>query len=168
MLEMTAESFAEVWKRSSGVEFLLAIVQGRVPLPAHAIDVGLAIEAVTPGRIELSWRPPVRLTNLVGFVHGGYVAIALDDASGLSCASLEDRFRPMLTLSLSVDFLRPVRPETRYRTLGEVVHSGGTRTIADARIIDPDGKLVARASGTFTPNRAFDPSLDPRASENTR
>lgn len=155
---MTQESLVELWERSTGVEFLLAIAQGRAPRPPHTIDVGLTIETVTPGRVELSWLPPGRLTNPAGIVHGGYVAIALDDASGLSCASLGHRFRPMLTLGLSVDFVRPVRPEVRHRAVGEVVHAGNTRMIADARIIDPEGKLVARASGTFTPNRAFDPS----------
>jgi uncharacterized protein (TIGR00369 family) len=162
---MTPESFAELWERSTGVEFLLAIAQGRAPRPPHTIDVGLTIETVTPGRIELSWLPPSRLTNPAGIVHGGYVAIALDDASGLSCASLGGRFRPMLTLGLSVDFVRPVRPETRYRALGEVVHAGNTRMIADARVIDPEGNLIARASGTFTPNRAFDLSRDSRAAK---
>jgi uncharacterized protein (TIGR00369 family) len=164
---MTAESFADLWERSTGVEFLLAIARGNVPHPPHTKDVGLSIETVSPGRLELSWQPPSRLTNPAGIVHGGYIAIALDDASGLSCASLGDRFRPMLTLDLHVDFVRPVRPETRYRAIGEVVHAGSTRTIADARILDSDGKLIARASGTFTPNRAFDPTRYPKASKNT-
>jgi len=165
---MTQESFVELWERTTAVEFLLAIARGRGPRPPHTIDVGLTIETVAPGRVELSWLPPSRLTNPAGIVHGGYIAIALDDASGLSCASLGDRFRPMLTLDLSIDFVRPVRPETRHRALGEVVHAGNTRMIADARIIDPEGNLVARASGTFTPNRAFDPSRESRASKNAR
>jgi uncharacterized protein (TIGR00369 family) len=165
---MTAESLVELWERSTGVEFLLAIAQGRVPHPAHTADVGLTLEMANPGRVELCWRPPNRLTNPAGIVHGGYVAIALDDASGLSCASLGDRFRPTLTLGLSVDFVRPVRPETRYRAMGEVVHAGSTRIIADARIVAGDGQLIARASGTFTPHRAFDPSRDPPASKRTK
>ena len=159
---MTAEFFADLWERSTAVEFLLAIAQGRLPHPPHTTDVALTIESVTPGRIELLWRPPRRLTNPAGIVHGGYIAIALDDASGLSCASLGERFRPMLTMGLSVDFVRPVRPETRYRAVGEVVHAGKTRMIADARVIDPEGILVARASGTFAPNQAFDPLRDSR------
>jgi hypothetical protein len=38
------------------------------------------------------------------------------------------------------------------------VHAGNARVLADARITGPEGKLVARASGSFTPNTAFDPT----------
>jgi uncharacterized protein (TIGR00369 family) len=155
---MTAESFSELWARSTGVEFLLAIAQGRMPPAPHALDIGLTIDAVASGRLELSWRPTPRLTNPAGIVHGGYIAMALDDASGLSCASLGERFRPMLTLDLRIDFVRPVRPGETYRAIGEVVHAGNARVLADARMTGPDGRLVARASGSFTPNTAFDPT----------
>ncbi len=155
---MTTESIADFWARSTAAEFLAAISQGRVPPAPHTTDVGLTIAAVEPGRIELSWRPTPRLTNPAGIVHGGYISIALDDACGLSCVSLGDRFRPMLTLDLRLDFVRPVSPGVAYRAVGQVIHPGKIRMLADARIESPDGKLVARASGSFTPNRAFDPA----------
>jgi uncharacterized protein (TIGR00369 family) len=161
-LGMSAEPFADVWGQSTGTEFIRAIAEGRVPQMPHAVDVGLRVVDVSPGRIELAWRPPVRLTNPAGIVHGGYIAIALDDAAGLSCVSMAERFRPMLTMDLRIDFIRPAMPDVTYRALGEVVHPGKTRMLADARLVAPDGKIVARASGAFTTNKAYDPTRDPR------
>jgi uncharacterized protein (TIGR00369 family) len=142
---------------------LAAIAEGRVPQAPHAADIGLAVAAVAPGRVELTWRPPARLANPAGIVHGGYLAMALDDAAGLSCVSLGDRFRPMLTLELRIDYLRAAAPDVVYRAVGEVVHAGKTRVLADARVLDVDGKALARATGTFVPNRNFDPTRDSRA-----
>jgi uncharacterized protein (TIGR00369 family) len=155
--------FAELWPQLTGVEMLVAIAAGRVPNAPHAVDIGLALAAASPGRVELVWRPPARLANPAGIVHGGYLAMALDDAAGLSCVSLGDRFRPMLTLELRIDYLHAAAPDAEYRALGEVVHAGKTRVLADARVLRPDGQLLARASGTFVPNRKFDPSRDARA-----
>jgi acyl-coenzyme A thioesterase PaaI-like protein len=39
-----------------------------------------------------------------------------------------------------------------------VAHHGSRRTIADVRVEDEAGSLVARAHGSFTPNRAYDPA----------
>jgi len=159
---MTTSALAEIWANSTGAEFLQAIARGEVPSAPHAADVGLAVRTASPGHVELSWLPVPRLMNPAGIVHGGYIAMVLDDAAGLSCVSLGDRFRPMLTLDLRIDFLRQVSAGTAYRAFGEVVHAGKARTLADARIVGPDGKLIARASGAFLPNMAFDPTRDPR------
>jgi uncharacterized protein (TIGR00369 family) len=150
------DSFSEVWGRTSAVELLREMAAGNVPPPPHTLHIGLTIAAVETGRIEMVWLPTASLLNPGGVVHGGYVAMALDDAAGLSCATLGDHFRPMLTLGLRIDFVRPVRAGRRYRLIGEVAHTGGTRCIADARVLDGD-KLMARASGSFVPNQSFDP-----------
>ena len=152
------EEFAEIWARSSGAELLLAMAQGRVPVPPHASHVGLKLLTVDSGRLEMAWKPGAPLLNPGGTVHGGYVSMVLDDAAGLSCATLEERFRPMLTLDLQIDFFKPVFVGQDYRLHGTVVHRGSLRSVADARIVTPDGKTLARARGSFTPNQSFDPT----------
>jgi uncharacterized protein (TIGR00369 family) len=147
-------SIRGLWEKSTSAEFLTAMARGEVPVPPHSADVGLVVASASPGRVELLWRPPPRLANPAGIVHGGYVAMALDDAAGLSAASLADRFQPMLTLELHIYFVRGVRPGETYRAIGEVVHAGKARILADARLVQSDDKLIARASGSFTPNAA--------------
>jgi uncharacterized protein (TIGR00369 family) len=156
------------WTKLSGLELLQKLADGQGPVPEHARQVGMSIAAAEPGRVELAWRPPRTVGNAAGAIHGGYLAMVLDDAAGLACATMGDRFRPMLTLSLHIDYLRPARPGARYAVAGRVVHAGRTRLVADAEILDGDGRPVARATGSFSPNMAFDPTtLDPPTAEDS-
>lgn len=145
----------DLWERTDAVGFLNGIIEGDVPRSPHQEHVGLSIMKVDAGRVELEWVPPERILNRAGIVHGGYLAIVLDDAAGLAASSLGERWVPMLTMDLRIEYIRPAQPHVRHVAIGTIVHSGRTRRIADARIEDPSGRLVARASGTFTPNRAF-------------
>jgi uncharacterized protein (TIGR00369 family) len=69
----------------------------------------------------------------------------------------------MLTMDLRIEYFRPVLPEVAVTVIGTSVHSGRTRSVADSRVEDADGRLIARAAGTFTVNRAYAPAADPRA-----
>lgn len=146
-----------LWDTADAAEFIRAVGEGRVPRSPHQEHAGLRIVDATHGHVELEWFPRAHICNRAGIVHGGYLAIVLDDAAGLAGASIGERFVPMLTMDLRIEYLRPALPDTPYRAIGTLVHSGKTRTVADARVEDADGKLLARASGSFTPNRAFLP-----------
>ena len=64
----------------------------------------------------------------------------------------------MLTLYLHLDFIRPVVACETSALIGEVAHAGAARLVADAWIVSAAGKLHARATGSFLPNQAFDPT----------
>ncbi len=152
-------TFTERWHNESGLEMLRRWAKGDFPPPPHAAAVGLLItEAAEPGQITLRWEPPVALANPAGIVHGGYVSLVCDEAAGLATVGLGERFRPALTLDLHVTFLRPARVGHLYTAVGTVVHPGAQRIVADAVILDDRERLIARSSGTFTPNRDFDPT----------
>ena len=159
---MGGDSFADLWARLSGAELLQEMADGHVPPPPHAVHVGLSISAISDGQIECAWRPPAEVCNSAGDVHGGYLAMVLDDAAALACTTLGERYRPMLTLSLNLDFMRTVQAGETYRVAGVVIHPGRRRMIADAEITDRERRLLARATGSFTPNEAFDPTPPPR------
>jgi uncharacterized protein (TIGR00369 family) len=156
------DGFAAAWERLSAAELLREMAAGRLPAPEYAERLGFTIRTVQPGRVECDWRPTPHLVNTAGSVHGGYLAMVLDNGGALACASLGEVFRPMLTLSLNLDFLRVVRAAGSYTVTGEVVHAGRTRIVAEAAITDADGRRMARASGSFTPNLTFDPTAAPR------
>jgi uncharacterized protein (TIGR00369 family) len=147
----------ELWETADAAEFLRAVGEGRAPRSPHQEHVGLRIADAEPGSVELEWLPKAHICNRAGIVHGGYLAIVLDDAAGLAAASLGDRFIPMLTMDLRIEYLRPALPDRPYRAIGTIVHAGRTRLVADGRVEDADGTLLARASGSFTPNRTFMP-----------
>jgi uncharacterized protein (TIGR00369 family) len=149
------ERAIEVWKRTTAAGFIRAMAAGEVAPAEHFAHLGLEVVTADEGTVELAWTPPAHLCNPGGIVHGGYIGVALDDGAGLGAASVGDRFWPMLTMDLRIEFLRPVKPGLRHRVLGTSVHAGRTRAVADARVEDPDGRLVARAAGSFTRNAAY-------------
>lgn len=145
----------ELWHRSTAVEFLRSLVGGAVTPDPHYEHVGVRLAQAEAGRLELEWVPTEAICNRGGTVHGGYLGVVLDDASGMAASSVGERFVPMLTLDLRIEYIRPVLPHQRYRVFGTVVHAGKTRVISDGRVEDLDGRLVARSSGSFVPNRSF-------------
>ena len=152
---ITAET-AELWRRSDAVAFLRSWTTGAVDQGDHAKHTGNVLtEVPAAGRVVMTWTPGPQLANLSGNVHGGYIALVCDEACGLASASTGERFIPMLTLDLSVTYLRPATVDAPHRVEGEVVHRGRARMVTDARVYTPQGKLAATARGTFLPNAAF-------------
>jgi uncharacterized protein (TIGR00369 family) len=145
----------ELWRSMSGLELIRAIADGRVPPAPHAKLAGFTVAEAGSGQVELAWRPGAAVTNPQGNVHGGFIAMALDDACCLASATLNDPFVPMLTLSLHIDYLRPVKADRSYAVTGSVLHPGKRRVVARATVADADGRLIAQASGAVTPNQAF-------------
>lgn len=141
------------WDEVDGVGFIEAMGRGDIPKAHHAALLDYRIEDVRSGWLELAWEVPEALLNPAGIAHGGFLVALLDDAAGLACASTYPRFVPQLTVELRSDFVRPVRAGVRHRVVGEVVRTGRSSNLADARIEGPDGELLARTTGTFMPNR---------------
>ncbi|MCO1581888.1 PaaI family thioesterase [Crossiella sp. SN42] len=160
---MGDNEFGTLWAQLTGEQMLVAMADGRARMPRHAEPIGLSLREVVRGRVSLRWKPSEQACNSAGQVHGGYLAMVLDDAGAMACVTLADRYRPMLTMSLHIDYLRPVLAGAEYVATGVVVHPGQRRMLADAEITDAQGRRVARASGSFTPNLSFDGNGQPPA-----
>lgn len=128
---------------------------GDVPRWPQDELIGLGVAAAKPGVVELRWDPTPEACNPAGVAHGGYIAMALDNAVCMAASTLGDRFVPQLTLSLNIDYLRAVLPGTPYTVRGEVVHPGKSRTVVNGQIADPSGHVAAQAHAAVTANRAF-------------
>jgi uncharacterized protein (TIGR00369 family) len=89
--------------------------------------------------------------HAAGAIHGSVYFKALDDAAFFAANSLvEDAF--VLTVTFTVQLLRPMSSGTRHAT-GTVVHQSRSLLVADAVVLDDEGRQVARGSGTFQPGR---------------
>ncbi|WP_033323938.1 PaaI family thioesterase [Actinomadura atramentaria] len=151
-----AKETADLWNTLTGAELIQAIGDGRFPQISDINDhIGQVIVAAEPGRVEISWTPAEKLCNPGGTVHGGYIAMILDNAVCLAGASTGEVFMPMLTLNLNVDYLRSVQAGVAYTVVGTCVHPGRTRMFSTAVITGPDGRPAAQASASVLPNRAF-------------
>ena len=152
----TTRTHADLWNTLTGAELIQAMADGRFPeLSPINTHIGQKIRSAVHGRVEIDWTPAERLTNPGGTVHGGYIAMILDNAVCLAGTSTCEHFMPMLTLNLNVDYLRAVTADRTYRVVGTCVHPGRTRMVSNASITDGEGRVLAQATASVLPNKAF-------------
>lgn len=153
---MLPDEWVDVWRTSTADEFRDWLGKQQV-IAEHAQLLDYRLRPSEDGVVVLSWTVPDLLLNPAGIAHGGFLAAILDDAAGMAVAGGFRRWVPQLTVHLSVDYLRPVLPEIEHRVEGELVRHGRSSSLGDSRILDPDGRVCARASGVFQPNRRMVP-----------
>ncbi len=92
---------------------------------------------------------PVRtdLFHAADAVHGAVYFKLLDDAAFFAANSLVDDVF-LLTVSFNVYLTRPVSAGVMKAT-GRVVHRSRRLLIAEAEVVDSDGRQLGRGSGTF-------------------
>jgi uncharacterized protein (TIGR00369 family) len=78
-------------------------------------------------------------------VHGGIIATVIDEVTGAAViSSIEAGSAP--TVSMNVEFLHAIPIGGTYTAVGEIVRIGRAMAIADARILNEDGKVLARGT----------------------
>lgn len=99
--------------------------------------------------IEMEVRPD--FLHAAGAVHGSVYFKMLDDSAFFAANSqVDDVF--LLTASFHIDLIRPVT-EGKLTAVGTVAYRAGRQVLADAVLTGPDGRPVARGSGTFVRSR---------------
>ena len=133
----------------SGIDYLRAVAQGKLPAPPIALLLGFDIEEVEEGRVVFSAEPGEHHYNPIGVVHGGLAATLLDSAMGCAVHSLLPQGRGYTTLEIKVNYVRAITRESgRLRAIGTVVHMGGKTATAEARLLDGAGRLCAHGTTT--------------------
>ncbi|HEX2794483.1 MAG TPA: PaaI family thioesterase [Croceicoccus sp.] len=93
-------------------------------------------------RVRMSFDMTSQFTNILGNVHGGYVAAMLDEVAGMAAKLTLPLTKAVPTLSFNVTFLAPA-PVGRIIGEGRVIKLGRTTAVLEARVMVPDGKVVA-------------------------
>lgn len=107
---------------------------------------------VTPGDGEatVTLELAERHINRAGIAHGGTIMALFDAALGHASvpARLDDGFRGMVTVSVTVNFMKPVKSGT---IRVEARRTGGGRKLvfSEASAFDDAGDLIATCSGTY-------------------
>ena len=139
----------EALKGMSGLDFLRAIAEGRLPQPPITETLGFTLAEVSPGFALFTMTPGFRHYNPIGVVHGGVAATLLD--SCMSC-SIQTHFQAgtgYTTLEIKVNFVRAVTEETGpIRAEGRSLYVGRRAATAEGKIIDAKGTLLAHATTT--------------------
>jgi len=82
-------------------------------------------------------------------VHGGFAATLLDSCMGLAIWSTLEKGIAQTTLEFKISLIRPITPATGLiKAEGIVLNRGRRIGIADGRITDQNGRLLAHGTTT--------------------
>lgn len=99
------------------------------------------------------WTPAAFMSNSMGRVHGGLVGTIIDDVAAMALRSADPTILMSPTISMHIDYLRPLVLGAPYLCHGKALRVGGRVGVADALIVDAEGELCVRGSGTFAITR---------------
>jgi uncharacterized protein (TIGR00369 family) len=109
----------------SGLDFLRAIADGRIPPPPIASLLGMNIARIEPGRVSFTLDIGEHLYNPIGSVHGGVCCTLLDSAMGCAVHTTLPVGLAYTTLELTVNLVRALTTRTpKVVAEGEVITSG--------------------------------------------
>jgi len=102
---------------------------------------------ISEGRCEVTIPVRRNLFHAANAVHGELYFKCLDDAAFFAVSSLVDDVF-VLTVSFNLYLTRPIAAG-EMRSTGRVVHRSRQLFVAEAELVDQDGREIARGSGTF-------------------
>ena len=133
----------------SGIEFLHAMMSGKLPAPPICEVLDFLLVEAEQGRAVFEGIPSDRFRNPLGTVHGGWMSTLLDSALGCAVHTTLKAGQGFTTVDLAVSFVRAVHESAgKMRCEAKVIHSGGRIATAEARLVDAAGKLYAHGTTT--------------------
>ena len=134
----------------TGLEYIRALIEGRIPPPPMAVTLGFAVTEAEEGRAVFRSEAAEFLYNPIGVIHGGFAMTLLDSAMGVAIHTTLARGERYTTLETKVNFVRPILADTGpVRCEATVVHRGRRVATAEGRLIaDATGKLLAHGTTT--------------------
>jgi uncharacterized protein (TIGR00369 family) len=152
-------SFEELLKSSGGFQGLFAKLRSEGVSVEKELEsflksesglfsaAGFSVRKVGDGYAELEFPFSQHIARHGGIVHGGIISFALDNAGGIAVMTKNTGI-DQVTLELKINFLEPLMKEP-YTARGTVIRHGRTTSVAEAEVRDRDGKLCAKALGTW-------------------
>ena len=134
----------------SGREILQAINDGELPQPPIAETMTFWLTEVGDGFAAFEGEPGAHLLNPMGSVHGGWALTLIDSACGCAGLSLLPPGSSYATIETKANFARPITKNTgRVRAEAHVVARGRRVISAEAKVLGPDGKILAHGTSTL-------------------
>jgi uncharacterized protein (TIGR00369 family) len=136
-------------KAMSGLEFVNGLVDGSLPLNTMAQTLGYDVVEAESGRVAITLDPAAGHLNPSGTVHGGLTATLLDSCMGLAVQTTLEKGVGSTTLEFKVSLVRAITLETgQIRAEGKVVSCGRRVGVAEGRVTDTKGRLLAHGTTT--------------------
>ena len=112
--------------------------------------LNLRIVSIGPSAVTLALPVAPELVHGGGVLCGQAILAAADTAMLLAMIASLGEFRPMTTVQLQVNFVRPV-PGTcsEVAVVAEVLRTGKSLSYGEVRFSAPEGRLVAHATTSY-------------------
>jgi uncharacterized protein (TIGR00369 family) len=131
----------------SGRDFLMAIVEGRLPPPPIARLLGLDLVSAGDGAAVFRCEADESVYNPIGTVHGGWLCTILDSAAGCAIQTLLPAGVGYSSIEIKVSFLTAVRTGSGpLEVTGRALKLGRRVGFAEAHARDASGDLVGHAT----------------------
>lgn len=132
---------------ADGVTLMRRLIAGELPEPPIAATLGFRLAEVDVGRAVFVGDAALWHYNPIGSVHGGVLATLLDSATGCAVHTRLPVGMAYTSLDISARFLRRVTADSGTLTcVGEVVTMGRRTALAEARLTDAEGRLLAHGT----------------------
>jgi uncharacterized protein (TIGR00369 family) len=142
------------WLGDGGMELIGTVGAGFDDYGVDGEDLGWVSGTFTPARPAC---------NPHGIVQAGVHGLLLDAAMNFAINSaLPGRDRTRATLEMKIETMRPALVGEPYRLRGEVVRMARQVAYAEATVLDDQGQMVSRSTGTFLLKRSADDGAGPR------
>jgi len=114
------------------------------------------LRAATEGNITVEYTVRPEMCNPVGTIHGGMLALMIDEVIGIATFSLQTEFI-YTTVNLSLDYLSNGRKGDVITTKATVVRKGKSIINVSAEITNATGKTLVKATSNMvrTKNQLF-------------
>lgn len=132
-----------------GVDFLRGWIEGRYPAPPIGKFMNGGLVEAEVGRVVFEGTPGADHYNPIGSIHGGYAATLLDSCMGCAVHSVLKAGQAYTTLEIKVNYARGMTHRTGLvRAEGKVINAGSRVGLAEGRLTDAQGRLLAWGSTT--------------------
>lgn len=107
----------------------------------------IRVVSLEDGKAVIEYEVGPQMCHSGGVAQGGFVCGWIDAAMAHASISLMPEMTPM-SLELKVSYFAPARPG-RVTAEGWIERRGRATCFAEGRLLDPEGKVLAKASSTI-------------------
>jgi uncharacterized protein (TIGR00369 family) len=116
---------------------------------SHMATLGVTIERIAPGEVDLALPFDPRFCQQNGYLHAGAITSLADSAGGYAAYTLAAPDTDVLAVEFKINLLAPARGE-RFLARARALRSGRTLTVCrvDVYAMGPDPVLIATMLST--------------------
>ena len=121
--------------------------------PTGSQTLGFRMVSVSQAdkRVEVEFDAKAELLlNPMKQIQGGYLCAMLDECMSVACMVASGMTHVAPTAEMKTSFFRPGMPG-KIRGVGRVVRWGARVAFTEGELTDPEGRVLARATGTAIP-----------------